>query len=228
MSSDTLLLDQFLQYMHLCWSGPAMISVAIALLIRAIGWPAVVGIAVLAGLLPFAGFVMHRWYVLYAAQAPIKDARVKRINEILQCIRSAAAQSATRAVCARVCVCVCACVCVDLCARASLSELLLTLGPNVLIRVARTGARRVIKLYVWEGERQQAHAHAYGRAKKGRAGPAQRRAAPHSDTNRTLPHFSFFSLCFSFLADFFFFVSPLSLQAPTWPCCLQSARASLR
>lgn len=96
MSSDTFLLDQFLQYMHLCWSASCMIIVAIALLIRAIGWPAVVGLSVLVVLLPFAGFVMNKWFVLYAAQAPIKDARVKRINEILQCIRSANRKQTTQ------------------------------------------------------------------------------------------------------------------------------------
>jgi ABC-type multidrug transport system fused ATPase/permease subunit len=37
--------------------------------------------------LPPSGKLMMRWMQLYAAQAPVKDARVKRINEILQSIR---------------------------------------------------------------------------------------------------------------------------------------------
>lgn len=137
MSSDTFLLDQFLQYMHLCWSASCMIIVAIALLIRAIGWPAVVGLSVLVVLLPFAGFVMNKWFTLYAAQAPIKDARVKRINEILQCIRSTNRKTnntiqSTRTACSSL-----RCQC----ARAAPGLMrMLTLALHVLLRIVCTHA----------------------------------------------------------------------------------------
>jgi hypothetical protein len=65
----------------------AMIIVIIALLIRAIGWPAIIGILVMLVSLPLAGVVMQKWVSLAMAQAPIRDERVKRVNEILQSIR---------------------------------------------------------------------------------------------------------------------------------------------
>jgi hypothetical protein len=45
MASDTFLIDQFAQFCHMCWSALALIIVAVALLIRAIGWPAVIGVS---------------------------------------------------------------------------------------------------------------------------------------------------------------------------------------
>jgi len=60
MSTDTYLIDQFLQYFHLMWCSVCMIIVAVALLIRAIGWPAVVGLALILLSFPLAGEVMMR------------------------------------------------------------------------------------------------------------------------------------------------------------------------
>jgi ATP-binding cassette subfamily C (CFTR/MRP) protein 1 len=87
MSSDTYLLDMFLGYCHLSWSAVVQIIIALALLIRAIGWPAVVGFSVIVVITPISGIIMLKWFGSYAAQSPIKDQRVKLIHEILQGIR---------------------------------------------------------------------------------------------------------------------------------------------
>ena len=59
MSTDTAKVDLFCGYMHFIWSGMEQVAVAIALLIRALGPPALAGLGVVIIMIPFQGRPGH-------------------------------------------------------------------------------------------------------------------------------------------------------------------------
>jgi hypothetical protein len=89
MSTDTAKVDLFCGYLHFIWPGMKQVAVAIALLIRAIGLPALAGLGVVSTMIPFQGMVIRRLQQMRKATAKYTDPdrRVKRKNEILQGIR---------------------------------------------------------------------------------------------------------------------------------------------
>lgn len=87
MSTDTAKVDLFCGYMHFIWSGMEQVAVAIALLIRAIGPPALAGLGVVIIMIPFQGMVIRHLQELRKATVKYTDRRVKLMNEILQGIR---------------------------------------------------------------------------------------------------------------------------------------------
>ena len=87
MSTDTAKVDLFCGYMHFIWSGMEQVAVAIALLIRAIGPPALAGLGVVIIMIPFQGMVIRHLQQLRKATVKYTDRRVKLMNEILQGIR---------------------------------------------------------------------------------------------------------------------------------------------
>ena len=87
MSTDTSKVDMFCGYLHFLWSFAGQIVVAVALLIRAIGPPALAGLAIMLLMVPFQGVIMRRLQQLRKATVKYTDRRVKLMNEILQGIR---------------------------------------------------------------------------------------------------------------------------------------------
>lgn len=80
-------MDSICGYGHMLWSGPVQLIVTIALLIRALGPAALVGVGILVALLPVQAIIMKRLAVLRGENAKITDQRVRTISEILQGIR---------------------------------------------------------------------------------------------------------------------------------------------
>ena len=87
MSTDASKIEQFSNFMHLTWSTMEQVCVAIALLIRAIGPPALAGVGVVLILIPTQAFVMRHLQQLRRATVKYTDSRIKLMNEILQGIR---------------------------------------------------------------------------------------------------------------------------------------------
>jgi ABC-type multidrug transport system fused ATPase/permease subunit len=87
MSTDASKVDLFCGYLHFIWSALEQIIIAIALLVRAIGPPALAGVGVVIIMIPIQGLVMKHLQDLRRATVKYTDARVKLMNEILQGIR---------------------------------------------------------------------------------------------------------------------------------------------
>ena len=84
MSTDSSKVDLFAGYIHFLWSAIEQVIIAIALLIRAIGPPALAGFGVILIMFPIQGLVMAHLQALRKATVKYTDRRVKLMNEILQ------------------------------------------------------------------------------------------------------------------------------------------------
>lgn len=87
MSSDTEMIQSFLsQNINQLWSAPLRIFVALFLLYRELGWPALVGCSLLLTLLPIQKKIMQKIGSLIREGLAKADDRVKVINEVLEAI----------------------------------------------------------------------------------------------------------------------------------------------
>jgi ATP-binding cassette subfamily C (CFTR/MRP) protein 1 len=87
MSTDASKLDLFMGYAHYTWTTLLQIAAACGLLIRALGPPALAGIAVLVILIPLQGRAARSIAGARKYTAKFTDQRVKVMNEILSGIR---------------------------------------------------------------------------------------------------------------------------------------------
>lgn len=83
MSVDAQGFFELISYLHIMWSGPIVIGVAIWLLWRILGVAVVAGLVVMILMFPVTGFIASKMMALQIIQMKLKDERVKSMNEIL-------------------------------------------------------------------------------------------------------------------------------------------------
>ena len=74
-------------YLHYLWSGPLMIAVCVALLVRLLGWPALAGLALMLLMLPLNTTISKRREGVKGAIRALQSQRSNLLGEILQGIR---------------------------------------------------------------------------------------------------------------------------------------------
>ncbi|KIY65429.1 multidrug resistance-associated ABC transporter [Cylindrobasidium torrendii FP15055 ss-10] len=87
VSTDATRLDEFTTQVHHLWVSPIQIVVGIALLIKTLGYSALVGVGVLVISIPAQGILLFSFYSLRKSIVLITDKRVRLSTEILQGIR---------------------------------------------------------------------------------------------------------------------------------------------
>lgn len=83
MAVDAHRFFEMIPYLHIAWSGPIVISLAVYLLWRYLEYAAFVGLVVMIFIIPLSGFIATQLKNLQAKQMKVKDERVKAMNEIL-------------------------------------------------------------------------------------------------------------------------------------------------
>ena len=83
MSVDAQRFFELVSYVHVLWSGPLIIGVAVWLLWRILGVAVVAGLVVMILMVPVSGVIATKLRALQIIQMKVKDERVKSMNEIL-------------------------------------------------------------------------------------------------------------------------------------------------
>lgn len=83
MAVDAQRFFELISYLHVLWSGPVVIGVAIWLLWRELGVAVVAGLVVMILMIPLSGIIAAKLRDLQIVQMKVKDERVKSMNEIL-------------------------------------------------------------------------------------------------------------------------------------------------
>lgn len=83
MSVDAQRFFELVSYLHVLWSGPLVIGVAIYLLWDILGVAVVAGLVVMILMIPLSGIIAAKLRDLQIVQMKVKDERVKSMNEIL-------------------------------------------------------------------------------------------------------------------------------------------------
>lgn len=83
MSVDAHRFFEMIPYLHIAWSGPIVMSIAIFLLWQYLGPAVFAGLAVMIMMIPLSGVIATKLRNLQTKQMKVKDERVKSMNEIL-------------------------------------------------------------------------------------------------------------------------------------------------
>ncbi|GAV06013.1 hypothetical protein RvY_16055 [Ramazzottius varieornatus] len=83
MSVDAQRFMDFMAYIHVLWSGPLQMALAIYFLSQLVSVSVVAGVATLVLLVPLQGFIVVKVKGLQVVQMKEKDSRIKMMNEIL-------------------------------------------------------------------------------------------------------------------------------------------------
>lgn len=83
MAVDAHRFFEMIVYLHVGWTAPIVISLAIFLLWQYLGVAVFAGLAVLIVMIPLSGLIATRLRDLQTKQMKVKDERVKSMNEIL-------------------------------------------------------------------------------------------------------------------------------------------------
>ncbi|KAJ3096968.1 hypothetical protein HDU97_005396, partial [Phlyctochytrium planicorne] len=87
MSVDAGRLGDLMTYLHIIWSGPFQISMALYFLYKTLGWSIFAGVAVMILMIPVNAVLATRSRALNKEQMGNKDARTKIMDEILNGIK---------------------------------------------------------------------------------------------------------------------------------------------
>lgn len=87
MAVDAHRFFEMIPYLHIAWSGPIVMSLAIFLLWQRLGAAVFSGLAVMILMIPLSGFIAMKLRALQTQQMKVKDERVKSMNEILSGMR---------------------------------------------------------------------------------------------------------------------------------------------
>ncbi|KAJ3057372.1 hypothetical protein HK097_008467 [Rhizophlyctis rosea] len=87
VATDAQRIELFMTFGHIIWSAPFQIVVITIFLILQLGWPALVGIAILVVSTPLQIVLMRFLSKIRRSVAPLTDSRVKLTQEVLQGIR---------------------------------------------------------------------------------------------------------------------------------------------
>jgi len=88
MSNDASRLQNITSYLHMLWSAPFQICIALAMLFRLIGVSTFAGLLYMILLIPLNSFVLKKQKQIRAKMVNKTDERVKWTNEVLQAIRA--------------------------------------------------------------------------------------------------------------------------------------------
>lgn len=88
MSNDAQRLLSVTAYLHILWSGPFQILIALVLLFRIIGVATIAGVLIMLLLIPINSVIVKQLKKIRASMLKHTDERVKWTNEILQGIRA--------------------------------------------------------------------------------------------------------------------------------------------
>ena len=89
LSNDAAKLWGLPQYLHMLWSAPFQVAVALGLLVRILGWaPSLIGLGVTAALIPVTTAVTKRLAKLRKGAMAATDARVKAAAEVVAGVRA--------------------------------------------------------------------------------------------------------------------------------------------
>lgn len=83
MAVDAHRFFEMIPYLHVAWSGPMVMTLAIILLYQYLGVAVFAGLGVMISVFPLSGFIATRLRDLQTQQMKVKDERVKSMNEIL-------------------------------------------------------------------------------------------------------------------------------------------------
>jgi ATP-binding cassette, subfamily C (CFTR/MRP), member 1 len=83
MAVDAQRFFELVSYLHVLWSGPLVIAVAIYMLWQYLGYAVLSGLAVMILMVPVSGVIAGKLRDLQVVQMKVKDERVKSMNEIL-------------------------------------------------------------------------------------------------------------------------------------------------
>lgn len=83
MAVDAQRFFELCSYLHVLWSGPLVIGIAIWLLWRLLGVAVMAGLVVMILMIPLSGVIAAKLRDLQIVQMKVKDERVKSMNEIL-------------------------------------------------------------------------------------------------------------------------------------------------
>lgn len=83
MSVDAQRFFELISYVHVLWSGPMIIGIAIYLIWQQLEYGVITGIVVMILITPLSGIIAAKLRALQVVQMKIKDERVKSMNEIL-------------------------------------------------------------------------------------------------------------------------------------------------
>lgn len=83
MSVDAQRFFELVSYVHVLWSGPVIIGLAIYLIWQQLEWGVLAGVCVMILITPLSGIIAAKLRDLQVEQMKIKDERVKSMNEIL-------------------------------------------------------------------------------------------------------------------------------------------------
>ncbi len=86
-SDDVKKLYDLIPYLHLIWSSPLQIGIALFMLGDLLSWAALGGVAVLIVLVPVNTFIAKKSAALQKNTMKFKDSRIKAMNELLSGIR---------------------------------------------------------------------------------------------------------------------------------------------
>ncbi|KAI9351383.1 P-loop containing nucleoside triphosphate hydrolase protein [Obelidium mucronatum] len=87
VSTDASRMEFFLTMINIFWTAPFNLTLMIGFLIYQLGWPALIGIAILVALIPIQYQLFKVMMAIRREVAPVTDKRVKTIQEMLQGIR---------------------------------------------------------------------------------------------------------------------------------------------
>ena len=89
LSNDAAKLWALPQYLHMLWSAPFQVAVALGLLVRILGWaPSLVGLGITLALIPITTAVTRRLARLRRAAMAATDARVRAAAEVVAGVRA--------------------------------------------------------------------------------------------------------------------------------------------
>lgn len=83
MAVDAQRFFELVSYVHILWSGPLIIGIAIYLIWLQLSYGVIAGIVVMILITPLSGIIATKLRDLQVIQMKIKDERVKSMNEIL-------------------------------------------------------------------------------------------------------------------------------------------------
>lgn len=83
MAVDAQRFFELVSYLHVLWSGPMVIGIAIWMLWQYLGYAVLAGLGVMILMIPLSGVIAAKLRDLQIVQMKIKDERVKSMNEVL-------------------------------------------------------------------------------------------------------------------------------------------------
>ena len=86
ISGDANLIATVPAYLHVCWSAPLRIVIALFMLYQELGFSAFVALALIVVMMPLQKFVVGKFQKMQKKLKEIRDERIKLVNEMIKSI----------------------------------------------------------------------------------------------------------------------------------------------